>query len=156
MRYTELTKKELQREYTKLTRRYTDFVREPLELDMTAEDITFFKDIYTKILDKKGSAKILLQTYFGDVRDCYNDICALAFDGIGLDFIEGIKTTELVEKNGFPKDKVLFAGVVNGKNIWKNHYAKTLAIIDDIKDKCGGHILYKARLVKLNPLCAKG
>ena len=31
MRYTELTKKELQREYTKLTRRYTDFVREPLE-----------------------------------------------------------------------------------------------------------------------------
>ena len=36
MRYTELTKKELQREYTKLTRRYTDFVREPLELDMTA------------------------------------------------------------------------------------------------------------------------
>ena len=32
MRYTELTKKELQREYTKLTRRYTDFVREPLEL----------------------------------------------------------------------------------------------------------------------------
>ena len=42
MRYTELTKKELQREYTKLTRRYTDFVREPLELDMTAED-TFGK-----------------------------------------------------------------------------------------------------------------
>ena len=39
MRYTELTKIELQREYTKLTRRYTDFVREPLELDMTAEDI---------------------------------------------------------------------------------------------------------------------
>lgn len=109
--------------------------------DMTAEDITFFKDIYTKILDKKGSAKILLQTYFGDVRDCYNDICALAFDGIGLDFIEGIKTAELVEKNGFPKDKVLFAGVVNGKNIWKNHYAKTLAIIDDIKDKCGEIVL---------------
>ena len=42
MRYTELTKKELQREYTKLTRRYTDFVREPLELDMAAED-TFGK-----------------------------------------------------------------------------------------------------------------
>ena len=42
MRYTELTKKELQREYTKLARRYTDFVREPLELDMTAED-TFGK-----------------------------------------------------------------------------------------------------------------
>lgn len=38
MQYTELTRKELQREYTRLARRYTSFVREPLELDMTAED----------------------------------------------------------------------------------------------------------------------
>lgn len=109
--------------------------------DMTAEDIAFFKDIYKNILDKKGSVKILLQTYFGDVRDCYEDICALDFDGIGLDFIEGIRTVELVKKNGFPKDKVLFAGVVNGKNIWKNHYAKTLAVLDEIKDKCGKIVL---------------
>ena len=109
--------------------------------DMTAEDIAFFKDIYKNILDKKGSVKILLQTYFGDVRDCYEDICALDFDGIVLDFIEGIRTAELVKKNGFPKDKVLFAGVVNGKNIWKNHYAKTLAVLDEIKDKCGEIVL---------------
>lgn len=109
--------------------------------DMTAEDIAFFKDIYKNILDKKGSVKILLQTYFGDIRDCYEDICALDFDGIGLDFIEGIRTAELVKKNGFPKDKVLFAGVVNGKNIWKNHYAKTLTVLDEIKDKCGEIVL---------------
>lgn len=109
--------------------------------DMTAEDIAFFKDIYKNILDKRGSVKILLQTYFGDIRDCYEDICALDFDGIGLDFIEGIRTAELVKKNGFPKDKVLFAGVVNGKNIWKNHYAKTLAVLDEIKDKCGEIVL---------------
>ena len=38
MQYTELTRKELQREYTRLTQRYTSFIREPLELDMTAED----------------------------------------------------------------------------------------------------------------------
>ncbi len=43
MRYTDLTKKELQREYTKLTRRYTDFVREPLALDMATEDAAFGK-----------------------------------------------------------------------------------------------------------------
>ena len=38
MQYTELTRKELQREYTRLTQRYTSFIREPLELDMAAED----------------------------------------------------------------------------------------------------------------------
>lgn len=38
MRYTELTKKELQREYAKLSRRYSDFVRQPLGLDMAVPD----------------------------------------------------------------------------------------------------------------------
>ena len=37
MLYTDLTKKELRREYNKLSRRYTSLVREPVELDMTAE-----------------------------------------------------------------------------------------------------------------------
>ena len=31
----------------------------------------------------------------------YEDIVKLSFDGIGLDFIEGKKTAELIEKYGF-------------------------------------------------------
>ena len=38
MQYTDLTKKELQREYNRMARRYTGFVREPLQLDMAEED----------------------------------------------------------------------------------------------------------------------
>ena len=94
-----------------------------LVMDMDADDKALFDKIYKEVLSAKGSVKVLLQTYFGDVRDCYSDICALDFDGIGIDFVEGKKSLELVKSNGFPKDKVLFAGVVNGKNIWKNHYA---------------------------------
>ena len=47
--------------------------------------------------------KILLQTYFGDVRDIYEDLTSLAFDGLGLDFVEGKKSLELIKK-GFAKD----------------------------------------------------
>ena len=101
--------------------------------DLTESDITFFKDLYTKILSDKSGVEILLQTYFGDIRDFYNEVTALDFDGIGLDFIEGRKTLELVRTNGFPKDKILFAGVVNGKNIWKNNYTNTLHILDELK-----------------------
>ena len=103
--------------------------------DLTSEDIALFETLYQGILAKKGSGKVLLQTYFGDVRDCCGNITALAFDGIGLDFLEGRKTKELVEANGFPQDKVLFAGLVNGKNIWKNHYGKTLKVINALKAK---------------------
>jgi len=34
MQYTDLTRKELQREYSRLTRKYTDFIRQPVELDL--------------------------------------------------------------------------------------------------------------------------
>ena len=101
--------------------------------DLSAEDIALVKRLYEKILGGKGSVQVLLQTYFGDVRDCYKELTALPFDGIGLDFVEGRETLSLVRDYGFPKDKLLFAGVVNGKNIWKNHYKKTLAILEELK-----------------------
>ena len=100
-----------------------------LVFDLTTEDIILFKAIYADLLPQKQTVKILLQTYFGDVRDIYTDLIQLDVDGIGLDFVEGRKTTELIQTYGFPTDKKLFAGVVNGKNIWRNDYQKTLDIL---------------------------
>ena len=59
----------------------------------------------------------------------------MPFDGIGLDFLEGKETGHLIRRYGFPQEKVLFAGLVNGKNIWKNHYEKTLSVLKELKDK---------------------
>ena len=101
--------------------------------DLNDEDKKLFVSIYENILSAKGSVKVLLQTYFGDVRDVYSELTSLAFDGIGLDFIEGRKTLELVKANGFPADKILFAGLVNGKNIWRNNYAKTLDVLKELR-----------------------
>ncbi len=112
---------------------WVQFDEPSLVKDLTEEDIQLFTSLYEKILPNKGSVKVLAQTYFGDVRDCYQDLCSLDFDGVGLDFIEGKQSLALVQANGFPKDKMLFAGVVNGKNIWRNHYASTLLILDELK-----------------------
>ena len=101
--------------------------------DLDASDIALFKKIYDIILSNKNGLSITLQTYFGDIRDAYSEVIKLDFDAIGLDFVEGRKTLALVKENGFPKDKVLVAGVVNGKNIWKNDYSKTSAILSEIK-----------------------
>ena len=103
--------------------------------DLTKEDQELFVELYDKILSQKKGVKILLQTYFGDVRDIYETVVTMDFDGIGLDFIEGKETAALVEKYGFPEDKLLFAGVVNGKNIWRNHYQKTLNLLEGLQAK---------------------
>nr|WP_288754818.1 5-methyltetrahydropteroyltriglutamate--homocysteine S-methyltransferase [uncultured Anaerostipes sp.] len=102
--------------------------------DLSSDDIALFKKIYTLLLAKKGNLKVLVQTYFGDVRDIYHELTSLDFDGIGLDFIEGKETKSLIKKEGFPKDKLLFVGIVNGKNIWKNHYRDSLATITWLKN----------------------
>ena len=100
--------------------------------DLSSDDIDLFKEIYSLILANKNGTKILLQTYFGDIRDIYNEVIKLDFDFIGLDFVEGRKTLELVKTSGFPSDKILVAGLVNGKNIWRNDYKKTLSVLNEI------------------------
>ena len=112
-----------------------------LVTDMNGEDKALFVSLYEKILAKKGRLKVLLQTYFGDVRDCYGEICALPFDGVGLDFVEGKRSFELIKTYGFPSEKTLFAGVVNGKNIWKNNYAETVRKIALLREKCDNIVL---------------
>ncbi len=120
---------------------WVQFSEPYLVYDLTEEDIKLFKELYNKILGSKGKVKVLLQTYFGDIRDCYDEAVSLDFDGIGLDFTEGRRSLSIVNEKGFPKDKILFAGVVNGKNIWRNNYSKTLDIISRLKDKCGEIVL---------------
>ncbi|MFC6322235.1 5-methyltetrahydropteroyltriglutamate--homocysteine S-methyltransferase [Companilactobacillus baiquanensis] len=102
--------------------------------DVVGSDKELFKEIYQKLLKNKFGLKILIQTYFGDVRDVYDDLIKLPVEGIGLDFIEGRKTKELV-KSGFPDDKILFAGIVNGKNIWRNHYQNSISLINSLNVK---------------------
>lgn len=102
--------------------------------DLDEKDLALFKALYEPLLLQKGKLKVLAQTYFGDVRDAYDVLLKLPFDGIGLDFVEGRKTLELVER-GFDDGKVLFAGVVNGKNIWRNNYQKTLDLLKKLNVK---------------------
>ena len=123
----------LVKEFDNLGVEWIQFDEPYLVKDLSAEDIELFKSLYEKILASKGNAKILLQTYFGDVRDIYSELIQMKFDGLGLDFLEGRRSFDQIEKNGFPDDKILFAGLVNGKNIWRNDYAKTLARISSLK-----------------------
>ena len=114
---------------------WIQFDEPALVRDLSESEIGFFHEIYDAILSGKGDCRILLQTYFGDVRDIYRELIQMPFDGIGLDFVEGKETLSLVEKYGFPKDKILFAGLVNGKNIWKNYYDRTLRTLTLLKNR---------------------
>ena len=104
-----------------------------LVFDLSEGDIALFEQLYSQILQRRSSCRILLQTYFGDIRDIYQSVMQQDFDAVGLDFVEGRQSLELIRQHGFPADKLLVAGVVNGKNIWRNHYQQTLKLIEELR-----------------------
>lgn len=113
--------------------KFVQFDEPMLVTDLDKQDIDLFKSIYNKVLKNKNQVSILLNTYFGDIRDIYQDVLAMDFDAYGLDFVEGQKNLELIKQFGFAQDKLLFAGVINGRNIWINDYKQSLEILDTLK-----------------------
>jgi 5-methyltetrahydropteroyltriglutamate--homocysteine methyltransferase len=111
-----------------------------LVLDKTEGDEELFKALYSVILPAKDGTedgiKILLNTYFGHIADIYETVTSLGFDGIGLDLNEGREENlGAVEHYGVPRETTVFAGVVNGRNIWRNDYANSLGLLDAIGTK---------------------
>ncbi|HEH5540509.1 TPA: 5-methyltetrahydropteroyltriglutamate--homocysteine S-methyltransferase [Campylobacter coli] len=136
----ELAKDKLLQAYIELLKKLNSLGVAWLELDepylvydLNQEDIALFEEFYKELLKHKGEIKILLQSYFGDLRDIYTKLLESDFDALGLDFVEGKESLNLIQKYGFANDKILFAGIVNGKNIYANDYAKSLKLIKELQ-----------------------
>lgn len=136
----ELTKDKLLQAYIELLKKLNSLGVAWLELDepylvydLNQEDIALFEEFYKELLKHKGEVKVLLQSYFGDLRDIYTKLLESDFDALGLDFVEGKESLNLIQKYGFANDKILFAGIVNGKNIYANDYAKSLKLIKELQ-----------------------
>ncbi|MCE4048551.1 5-methyltetrahydropteroyltriglutamate--homocysteine S-methyltransferase [Bacillus sp. Au-Bac7] len=95
-------------------------VEEPaLVLTLSEEDIKLVKEIYKQLSIEVPAAKIMLQTYF-EALSAYQELTQLPVAGIGLDFVHGGEgNIRSIQKYGFPKEKVLGIGLVNGRDIWK-------------------------------------
>jgi 5-methyltetrahydropteroyltriglutamate--homocysteine methyltransferase len=59
-----------------------------------------------------------LVTYFDDLGDAYPWITNLPVDVITLDFTRG-DNLALIQRHGWPEGKVLAAGVVDGRSVWR-------------------------------------
>lgn len=123
--------------FAQLGAQWVQFDEPYLVLDKEGGDITAFEKLYEPILTaRSGSVKLLLNTYFGNIGDAYETVNSLGFDGVALDLIEGRDANlAAVEKFGVNEATILFAGVVNGRNIWRNNYATSLGLIDAFRTR---------------------
>lgn len=105
-------------------------VDEPILVQsLTKDDIVRIQHIYSSLQAAAPKLNLMLQTYFEAVEH-YEDIVALPVQGIGLDFVHGIEANlSHIKTHGFPADKTLGVGVIDGRNIWKADLEQKLELL---------------------------
>ena len=83
------------------------------------DEMEIIEKIYAELHQAAPSINIMLQTYFDSIEH-YTRVMNLSVKGIGLDFTEGIEgNLAAIKKYGFNDGKVLGAGIIDGRNIWR-------------------------------------
>ncbi|MGH9082713.1 MAG: 5-methyltetrahydropteroyltriglutamate--homocysteine S-methyltransferase, partial [Acidimicrobiales bacterium] len=98
--------------------------------DRSAEELAACAAAYRRLADAPGRPKIAVATYFGHVGEAMAMLADLPVDGVGLDFCAGGENLDLLSKVGGLGDKILFAGVVDGRNVWANDLDRSLELLE--------------------------
>lgn len=107
-------------------------IDEPALVTASYEDVKAVKEIYQTIKEAVPALNILLQTYFDSV-DAYEELVTYPVEAIGLDFVHDQgRNLDQVKKHGFPKDKILAAGVIDGRNIWRSDLGERLSFVSEV------------------------
>ncbi|XP_027921373.1 5-methyltetrahydropteroyltriglutamate--homocysteine methyltransferase [Vigna unguiculata] len=117
---------------------WIQFDEPTLVLDLESHKLQAFTDAYAELAPALSGLNVLIATYFADVpAEAYKVLTSLnGVTAYGFDLVRGTKTLDLI-KGGFPSGKYLFAGVVDGRNIWANDLASSLATLQGLEGVVG-------------------
>ncbi|MGH9299575.1 MAG: 5-methyltetrahydropteroyltriglutamate--homocysteine S-methyltransferase, partial [Acidimicrobiales bacterium] len=104
--------------------------------DRSADELEAVASAYRRLAGEASRPKIALSTYFGHVGPAMAALAELPIDGVGLDFCRGPENLALLSDCGGLGAKVLFAGVVDGRNVWANDLVTSLDLLDRLSELC--------------------
>lgn len=105
-----------------------------LTVDLPKEWVEAYKDVYATL--SKVSAKILLSTYFGSVAEHAALLKSLPVDGLHIDLVRAPEQLDAFADY----DKVLSAGIIDGRNIWRANLNKVLETVEPLQAKLGDRL----------------
>lgn len=120
-------------EISKLDNEIVVQIDEPIFVTDKAEKL---KDKIAPVYDKlcaEDNVKIIFMTYFEHANEAVKEIVKTKVWGVGLDFVHTScqKASLEILKNS---DKVLFAGLIDGRNVWVSDLDAKLELINKIKE----------------------
>ena len=117
--------------------------------DRSDKELDVLRLAYEELAKVRERPRIVVKTYFDHVGDAYPVLRELPIEGIGLDFtgrVHGDELSPTVHEHGGRHnaefvandalgEKWLFAGIVDGRNVWINHLEHSLDALDALRDR---------------------
>jgi len=93
--------------------------------------LSLLKIAYEKLGTCTSTIKIAVVTYFDHAKEAVKILGNCPIWAIGLDFVYGEENLDALLH---VKDKMLIAGLIDGRNVWKNNAEKTHALVARINE----------------------
>lgn len=111
-----------------------------LALDINDKAKEAYQYVYVEIRKQFPHLKILVATYFEGLKDNLTLALSLPVYALHIDLVRCPEQLDEV-LNAIPEQLVLSLGIVDGRNIWKNDFEQSLAIIKKAADRIGSERL---------------
>lgn len=114
-----------------------------LALDLTEKAKETYLSVYAEIRKRFPKLKFIVATYFDGLKDNASLAVSLPVNTLHVDLVRNPEQLDEV-LNVIPESLSLSLGVIDGRNIWKNDYEKSLSFIRKAVEKLGSERIFIA------------
>jgi 5-methyltetrahydropteroyltriglutamate--homocysteine methyltransferase len=114
-----------------------------LSLDLSEKEQQAYRDTYKQLRKDFPRLKFVLTTYFEKLGSNTALATSLPVDALHIDLVRAPQQLDEV-LDQLPAKTILSLGLVDGRNIWKNDFEASLAIIQKAKEKLGSERVWIA------------
>ncbi len=107
-----------------------------LALDLRADWQAAFTKVYQSLRVAAPGMRLLLATYFGELRDNTAVALGLPVDGLHVDLTRAEKELDAL-LTSIPETMILSMGVVDGRNIWRNDFERSSKLLEKARKHIG-------------------
>ncbi|MBN1499333.1 MAG: 5-methyltetrahydropteroyltriglutamate--homocysteine S-methyltransferase [Spirochaetes bacterium] len=102
--------------------------------DLPEEYFERLREVYLKFSAVSDNIRIIFTTYFEHSCEAVKALADVPLWGLGLDFVHGKKNIDALK---YAQNKIIIAGVVDGRNIWINDFNKSIRLLKEIAAHTG-------------------
>jgi 5-methyltetrahydropteroyltriglutamate--homocysteine methyltransferase len=114
-----------------------------LALDRTDAERAAFVRAYGQLAKRAGKSQLMVATYFAGLDDNLSTALALPVHGLHVDLVRAPQQLDRLLA-AWPTGRVLSAGVIDGRNVWRADLAKQAALLERAAAKVGADRLWVA------------